>query len=207
MHSALKLGCKHLRQRQAQKKREKHTAFIPVGFTAAPPLSSFFSASKTWYPLPQNVRKSPFKMRESTPSRIWRIPPHFLFPHFFFLLLNFLFFPLLSPLLFSSFFCFSFSFINIRIYSILHTFSPGNSPNQSRTSQLHKHSSIHEVKSWPHLSLCLTTKNSKWTQGGLQATHKMAHNWAQTVPRNDLELMGLNQIGFRLQNQQKQCST
>ena len=36
MPSALKLGCKHQRQRQAQKKRKKHTTFIPVGFTATP---------------------------------------------------------------------------------------------------------------------------------------------------------------------------
>ena len=35
----------------------------------------------------------------------------------------------------------------------------------------------------------------------------MAHNWAQTMPRIDLELMGPNQVGFGLQNQQKQCST
>ena len=83
MPSVLKLGYKHQRERQVQKKREKHTTFIPVGFTAAPPLSSFFSASKTWYSLPQKFRKSPFKIRESTPNRIWRISPPFLFPLFF----------------------------------------------------------------------------------------------------------------------------
>ena len=82
MPSALKLGCKHQRQRQAQKKREKHTRFILVGFTDTPLLPSFFSASKTRYPLPQNFRKSSFNMRETTPTRIWRIPPPFLFPSF-----------------------------------------------------------------------------------------------------------------------------
>ena len=37
MLSALKRSCKHQRQRQAQKKQEKHTMFIRVGFTTIPP--------------------------------------------------------------------------------------------------------------------------------------------------------------------------
>ena len=35
----------------------------------------------------------------------------------------------------------------------------------------------------------------------------MAQNGAQTRPRTDLELMGPNQVGFGLKNQQKQFST
>ena len=126
MLSALKLGWKHQRQRQAQKNWEKHTTFIPVGFMATPPLSSFSYTFKTWYPLPLNFRKSPFKMRETTPTRIWRIPPHFLFPHFF---SYSFFFPLLSPLPFSHFFvCLFLSLLH------LNTFSPENFPYLSRTS-------------------------------------------------------------------------
>ena len=140
MPNTLKRGCKHQRQRQAQKKREKHTMFIPIGFMATPSFSSFFSTSKTRYPLPQNFRESPSKRERPLLPRSREA-----LIIFFFLLA-----PFACPLPLHIFFA--------CIYpSKTSYFTPFCTTSVSRTPpislelpQLHKHSSIHEVRSWPH---------------------------------------------------------
>ena len=131
MSSALKRGCKHQRKRQAQKKRERHTTLIPIGFTTIPlffllsflpPKPGIYSFKSLGNPL-QNKRDNSHSDLENLSFFL------FIFPFFF------LFFSLtLFSFTLHDLFCLYLSFIKIRAYSILHIFSPRNCPNQFRTS-------------------------------------------------------------------------
>ena len=62
---------------------------------------------------------------------------------------------------------------------------PSTPPISLGLPQLHKHSSIHEVSSWLHLLLCLTTKDPS----GLKMGCKQPIKWPKTGPNSCIGLI------------------
>ena len=91
---------------------------------------------------------------------------------------------------------------------------PGFLPLQHR-NPLHQHgkhtphyfSCTYEASSLPSVFSLLHHQESIWIRGGLQGTQSKAQNGPTTLPKTDLELMGLSHVGFRSQNYQNQCFT
>ena len=106
--------------------------------------------------------------------------------NFFFLFFSALFFSFLFFFLLLHIFCsYFFFFFSLNSLHFVHLQSRELPQSVSDFPQLHKHSSIHEVKSWPHLSLCLTTKNPN----GLKEGCKKPTKWPTTRPKLCLGLI------------------
>ena len=71
----------------------------------------------------------------------------------------------------------------------------------------HYFSCTHEASSLPSVFSLLHHQESIWIRDGLQGTQTKAQNGPTTLPKTDLELMGLSQVGFGSQNYQNQCFT
>ena len=91
---------------------------------------------------------------------------------------------------------------------------PGFLPLQHQ-NPLHQHgkhtphyfSCTYEANSLPLVFNLLHHQKSIWIRGGLQGTQTKAQNGPTTLPKIDLELMGLSHVGFGSQNYQNQCFT
>ena len=155
MCSALKQGWKHQRQRKCKRKWEKHITFVPVGFMEIPPTPRPHPPFSFLLPKPgihsfksignpfQNERDHTYPNPENL-SFFFFLSPLF-FP-FFFLLLH----------IFCSYF---FLFFLSELTPFCAASVSGTRPIRLGLPQLHKHSSIPKVHSWPHLLLSLTTKH------------------------------------------------
>ena len=71
----------------------------------------------------------------------------------------------------------------------------------------HYFSCTYEANSLPSVFSLLHHQESIWIRGGLQGTQTKAQNGPTTLPKTDLELMGLSHVGFGSQNYQNQCFT
>ena len=71
----------------------------------------------------------------------------------------------------------------------------------------HYFSCTYEASSLPSVFSSLHHQESIWIRGGLQGTQTKAQNGPTTLPKTDLELMGLSHVGFGSQNYQNQCFT
>ena len=71
----------------------------------------------------------------------------------------------------------------------------------------HYFSCTHEASSLPSVFSLLYHQESIWIRGGLQGTQTKAQNRTTTLPKTNLELMGLSHVGFGSQNYQNQCFT
>ena len=75
------------------------------------------------------------------------------------------------------------------------------------TTTPHYFSCTYEASSLPSVFSLLHHQESIWICGGLQGTQTKAQNGLTTLPKTNLELMGLSHVGFGSQNYQNQCFT
>ena len=68
------------------------------------------------------------------------------------------------------------------------------------TTPLHYFSCTYEASSLPSVFSLLHHQESIWIRGGLQGTQNKAQNGPTTLPKTDLELMGLSHVGFGSEN-------
>ena len=178
MPSALKRGCKHQRQRQAQKKMGEAYIF----HTCSPPIFPFD------FLLPKlGIHSFKFVGSPLQNERDYAHPD----------LENLSFFFFLSPLFFSLFFFLLFflllhifcsSFLPLFLSELTPFCAPsvsGIPPISLGLPQLHKHSFIPKVHSWPHLLLSLTTKYPSGPKVGC----KKPITWPKTGPNPFLGLI------------------
>ena len=84
--------------------------------------------------------------------------------------------------------------------------APKSSPSAWKTHP-HYFSCTYEASSLPSVFSLLYHQESIWIRGGLKGTQNKAQNGPTTLPKTDLELMGLGHVGFGSQNYQNQCFT
>nr|CAN73961.1 hypothetical protein VITISV_034208 [Vitis vinifera] len=82
-----------------------------------------------------------------------------------------------------------------------------NPLHQHGNHTLHYFSCTYEASSLSSVFSLLHHQESIWIRGGLQGTQTKAQNGPTTLPKTDLELMGLSHVGFGSQNYQNQCFT
>ena len=112
---------------------------------------------------------------------------------------------------FISFFLFFYSPIFSPFILIpLSAFEPPGFLSLQHRNPLHQHgkhtphyfSCTYEASSLPSVFSLLHHQESIWIRGGLQGTQTKAQNGPTTLPKTDLELMGLSHVGFGSQNYQ-----